>query len=271
MKTSLDFLFFLRTQNCLKENTCLEYARLAKYLGNNLESALALKKFCLSKQRSGTQAETLNKYLKVARWWCLFTQENWYHDLKKFRCFPKHKPTLNENELKEFVNLKTNPVLDAFWLLHCFSGTRPSEVARLQLNDFDLDNNCFYPQNTKTNDGKPIILFAWVKEEILPYLRAQNGPFAFSFNGGPRPLSLRTVEKDCQLRLRLMHCDKHITPHSFRHTFATIGIASGKVPIQYMQRLLRHSRITTTMHYLDQSVDFMREAAAVHPYHHFTA
>lgn len=269
MKTSLDFLFFLRTQNCLKESTCLEYGRLAQYLGENLHSAAALKKFCLKKQKSGIQAETLNKYLKVARWWCLFTQENWYLELKKFRCFPKHKATLTAAELKDFVMVHTSDTLDAFWLLHCFAGTRPSEVAKLQQEDFDLDNNCFYPKTTKTNDGKPIIIFEWVKKELADYLNTQTGQYVFSFSGGKRPVSLRTIEKDCQRRLRRINCQKYITPHSFRHTFATIGIASGKVPIQYMQRLLRHSRITTTMHYLDQSVDFMKEAAFLHPYQHF--
>lgn len=270
MKTSfLDFLFFLRTQNCLKETTCLEYAHLAMRLRRPLRSELSLKKYCLVKQKSGLQPETLNKYLKVARWWCLYSHQDWYKNLKKFRCFPQHKATLTIAEVHDFINLHTSAVLDAFWLLHIFSGTRPSEVAHLRFQDLDLDNCCFYPAQTKTNDGKPIMVYQWVIQRLQTYLATQPGPYLFSYAAGQRPLSLRTVQKDCQRRLRLLHCPKRITPHSFRHTFATIGIASGQVPVQYMQRLLRHHRITTTMHYFDQSVDFMREAALAHPYAQF--
>ncbi len=271
MKTSVDFLFFLRTQNCLEENTCREYQRTAQYLGKALQSELALKKFCLGKQMAGYQPETLNKYLKVARWWCLYQKKDWYKDIRKFRCFPKYKQTLTEEEVKEFINLHTSPVLDAFWLLHIFSGTRPSEVANLKLDNIDLNYNFFCPEDTKTHDGKPIIIFSWVAERLKLFYAQQKGPFLFSYTEGRTPISIRTVQKDCQKRLKLMNCQKRITPHSFRHTYATLGIASGKVPVQYMQRLLRHSRITTTMHYLDQSVDFMRQAAMSHPYVHFYA
>lgn len=269
MRRGEDFLFFLRTQNCLKENTCQEYARIATYLGAALKSELNLKKFCLAKQMAGWQGETLNKYLKVARWWCLYQRKDWYKDLKKFRCYPKYKQTLTAAEVKTFVSLQTSPVLDAFWLLHAFAGTRPAEVANLQLEDVDLEYNFFCPRRTKTNDGKPIIIFEWVAKKLQSFYHQQPGPYLFSYCGGQKPISLRTIQKDCRRRIKMMGCEKKITPHSFRHTYATIGIASGQVPVQYMQRLLRHSRITTTMHYLDQSVDFMRQAALAHPYYHF--
>ena len=59
-----------------------------------------------------------------------------------------------------------------------------------------------------------------------------------------------------------------ISPHSFRHTFVTIAINSGAPP-QYVQRLVRHKNLQTTMSYYDKSVDYLHQAAAAHPYFNF--
>ncbi len=268
MKTSLNFLFFLRSQNRLKESTCLAYAQIADFLGDNLRNEKKLINYCVQRQEVGTQSETLNKYLKVAKWWCRYQGHNWDKKLTKFKVTKKTKATLNVQEVKQFTAISTHFVLDMFWQIHGFSGTRPAEVANLMIDDLDLDNHCFYPRSTKTNDGKPIVYFNWLTPKLLFYLQRIDGPYLFSLRPN-KAISLRTIQKDCQKRLKIMHCEKRITPHSFRHTFATIGIASGKMPVQYVQRLLRHTQITTTMHYFDQSVDLMQAAALVHPYAHF--
>ncbi len=54
MKTSVDFLFFLRTQNTLLETTCREYNHLAHFLRPALNSESSFRRFCLEKKLSGT-------------------------------------------------------------------------------------------------------------------------------------------------------------------------------------------------------------------------
>ncbi len=199
----------------------------------------------------------------------MYKKKTWYKNIKKFPAPARHRPTLTIDELQFFTNLNTHPVFDAFWLLHAYSGTRPSEVANLQKTDINLAEGFFLPQKTKTNDNQPIVILPWVVKKLQAFFSHQSGPYLFSFCAGQKPLSLRSIQKDCRRRLKIMACPKKITPHSFRHTYATIGIVSGQVPVQYMQRLLRHSRITTTMHYLDKSIDFAYQAALAHPFSSF--
>ena len=51
---------------------------------------------------------------------------------------------------------------------------------------------------------------------------------------------------------------KKITPHMFRHTFATDLMNSG-LSVQYVQRLLGHSNINTTMIYAKVDIGMMKQ------------
>ena len=56
----------------------------------------------------------------------------------------------------------------------------------------------------------------------------------------------------------LFHIDSHITPHMFRHTFATMMLEED-VDIRYIQEILGHSSITTTQIYTHMSAHKQKE------------
>ena len=56
----------------------------------------------------------------------------------------------------------------------------------------------------------------------------------------------RAVEKEMYRALQRASLPVHFSPHSLRHTFAAILLSEG-VPIQYVQKQLRHASISMTV------------------------
>jgi integrase/recombinase XerD len=64
---------------------------------------------------------------------------------------------------------------------------------------------------------------------------------------------------------KLANCNKNVTPHMFRHSFATL-LLEEDVDIRYIQKLLGHSTITTTQLYTHVSTAKQKEIlSAKHP------
>lgn len=71
---------------------------------------------------------------------------------------------------------------------------------------------------------------------------------AILYNRQKRPLSPQSVRRIIQKYLNTIGSTYHITPHMFRHTFATSLLEAG-LDIRYIQSLLGHSSISTTQIY----------------------
>jgi len=83
-------------------------------------------------------------------------------------------------------------------------------------------------------------------------------------------LSEQSVRLMVRKYVRKANIDKPITPHSFRHTFATL-LLEENVDIRYIQQLLGHSSINTTQIYTHVNTRHQGKIlAARHPRRHFT-
>ena len=71
---------------------------------------------------------------------------------------------------------------------------------------------------------------------------------AILFNRRGRPLSPQPVRRIINKYLNRIGASNHVTPHMFRHTFATSLLEAG-MDIRYIQSLLGHSSISTTQIY----------------------
>ncbi|WP_298754831.1 tyrosine-type recombinase/integrase [uncultured Arcobacter sp.] len=78
--------------------------------------------------------------------------------------------------------------------------------------------------------------------------------------------SVRLMIKKYQ---KLSGIDKHITPHMFRHSFATLLLEEG-VDIRYIQHMLGHSSISTTQIYTQVNMKQQKKILNTkHPRRHF--
>ncbi|PCE65776.1 site-specific integrase [Sediminicola luteus] len=148
-----------------------------------------------------------------------------------------------------------------------FAGIRVSDVLQLRWSDFH-DNRLHYRMNKnqklvslKIPEKALVILQQFNRTSsdknglVFPYLKGTN------FDDAKEKLTrIRTVTRTLNRRLQLvgnhLEIDKKISMHIARHTFG--NISGDKIPIQMLQKLYRHSSITTTVAY---QASFMKNDA----------
>jgi len=149
------------------------------------------------------------------------------------------------------------------------TGLRVSELCSLNTDYIDLDN------------GKILIMGKGAKErvlqignpEVLSILRryAQKNAIHIHETGYffINRLSSRISEQSVRFLIKRLcaktNIGQNITPHMFRHSFATL-LLEEDVDIRYIQRMLGHSSILTTQIYTQVTVEKQRQIlTAKHP------
>lgn len=132
------------------------------------------------------------------------------------------------------------------------TGARVAEVCTLRSDNVDLLENSvkFYGKGSKERII-PIENFA-----VLSILRKYHLLFEkeildsgyFFVNKLGRRMTEQSVRNMINSYCKLCGVEMHITPHMFRHSFATL-LLEEDVDIRYIQRMLGHSSITTTQIY----------------------
>lgn len=152
-------------------------------------------------------------------------------------------------------------------------GMRVSELCGLEESDVDLIEGLVRIRGK----GRKERIIQIENEEVLNILRAykaaecQTEFSSFFLNRRHHPLSDQSVRLILNKYAELVGADIHITPHMFRHSFATLLLDAG-VDLRYIQHLLGHSSISTTQIYTHVSTSQIRNILATkHPRNSITA
>lgn len=150
-------------------------------------------------------------------------------------------------------------------------GLRASELVTLRLADVDLeagllrcvgkgDKERVVPVGSHAaaavrryiGGGRRILLRGRRRDEL--FVNARGGPLT---RQGLHYLVRRYVERAA--------LDRHVSPHSFRHSFATHLLAAG-ADLRSVQEMLGHADVATTQVYTHVTVEHLRETYfATHP------
>lgn len=133
------------------------------------------------------------------------------------------------------------------------SGLRINELGNLKHEDVDFDKLIVHVKNGKGGKDRTVFITPVAKKYILKYLAWNKHKSEYVFtsrlDGRYNNNSFGEVMRDMSKR-----CDIHIHPHRFRRTLAT-DLARKGMPIQEIQKLLGHSKISTTQGYIETSID----------------
>lgn len=159
------------------------------------------------------------------------------------------KETLSDEHVEQLRDKCTHPRDRALIDLLISTGIRVGELVRLNRSDINFnERECIVLG--KGDKERPVYFDAKTKLHLQQYLNARtdSNPALFvTLNAPWNRLSIAGVENFLH-RLGKISEVRHVHPHKFRRTMATMAIEKG-MPIEQVQKLLGHAKIDTTLHY----------------------
>ena len=153
------------------------------------------------------------------------------------------------------------------------TGMRISELCNLKISDVELYDATIriYGKGAKERMiqiGNKDVLLILEKYEA-EYSSEINKSGYFFVNPNATQLSDQAIRRMIKKYCSLASIDLHITPHMFRHTFAT-SLLEADVDIRYIQEMLGHSSITVTEIYTHVALSKQRDILTTkHPRQNF--
>lgn len=150
--------------------------------------------------------------------------------------------------LKTIHTYKDSKDIAIIELIIC-TGMRVSEVSNLKKENININEKIIriYGKGNKER------ILSIDNENLLQALQTYNKEYKhssdyFFVNRLQNKVSEQSIRFMIKKYTKLAGIDKNITPHMFRHTFATM-LLEEDVDIRYIQNILGHSSITTTQIY----------------------
>lgn len=179
--------------------------------------------------------------------------------------YKKRDAVKNKSSQQYSVCLRDIAVLELLFA----TGMRVSELCFLLHSSVNLQDGAIkiYGKGSKERIiqvSNPDVLAA-MRSYYCAFSNRINEVGYFFVNRLGNHLSDQSVRNMINVYVELSGIDQHITPHMFRHSFATL-LLEEDVDIRYIQQLLGHSSITTTQIYTHVTSKKQRDILATkHP------
>ncbi|MEE9214784.1 MAG: tyrosine recombinase XerC [Thermodesulfobacteriota bacterium] len=160
-------------------------------------------------------------------------------------------------DLQTLTGLRDRAILEM--LYSC--GIRVGELSGLSINDVDFEDS-FLKVLGKGNKERIVLLGSKAALSLNSYMGRRlefnpKGDFLFVNSRGERlkERSIRSLVKKYSI---LAGIPKNVSPHVFRHSFAT-HLLGGGADLRSIQELLGHSSLSTTQRYTHTSIEKIME------------
>ena len=138
------------------------------------------------------------------------------------------------------------------------TGMRVSEISKLREKDVNLNSNTIQITGKGAKERIACIINKNIADLMEEYLSVKDGNSEYFFtNKLGNSYSEQSVRNMVNAYAKSAGVTIHITPHMFRHTFAT-ALLDEDVNLRHIQQLLGHSSIVTTQIYTHISTGKIR-------------
>lgn len=279
-----EFLDYITEEKKYSEHTEVNYEidlfKYEEYLKNNNFNYLQVKykdisEFIIYLKKSGYKETSINRIISSLKSFYNFLEKNNYissnpfsliNSLKTEKRLPNY---FKYNEFNQMINtlddsplgIRNRLILELLFA----TGLRVFELVNIKLNDIN-----FTSQEIKVigkgNKERYVFYGSYARDSISNYLNNSRNillidkisDYLFINNNGGN-LTDRGVRLIIENIVKKASIDSKVSPHTFRHTFATIMLNEG-CDIRTVQELLGHSSLSTTGIYTHLTSDEVRKA-----------
>ena len=194
--------------------------------------------------------------------------------LPKFLTIDEVEKILNNVNIETPAGFRNKVILELLWA----TGMRVSELSNLNFGDLNLEENEIRVFGKGAKE-RIVLISDRAKQYLIQYIKTarnllapgyeindinDNSPL-FINNTGYR-LQNKTIRKTINEVVEKIELPKKVTPHVFRHSFATHLIENG-ADLRVVQELLGHAGISNTQIYTHISMKHMQDVyESAHPH-----
>lgn len=166
--------------------------------------------------------------------------------------------TISTQDIKKLFEATQNPKHNLMLKLCYGMGLRVSEIVKIKITDIDSGNMQVFIEKAKGKKDRYANLPQSSLLELRNYYKLYK-PEKYLFEGQyGGPYSVRSVQKVFKDALKKAGINKDIGIHGLRHSFATHLLDNG-TDIKFIQELLGHNDIKTTLRYLHVSEQSLKK------------
>ncbi len=202
-------------------------------------------------------AATLNVHINAWKFYQerVLERDKTYYDIELPRQATKLPTVYSAAEVDAIFDATTSLKYRSLFRIVYATGLRLSEIAHLRLSDIDRTRRLITVRAGKGKKDRVVMLSDSIEATLNAYL-AQYTPRTYLFENAENhePLAVRTIQLVYSEAVRFAQIHKRGGIHTLRHSFATHLLETG-LDIRYIQALLGHESILTTMRYTHVTAD----------------
>lgn len=234
---------------------------IAEFLENNNISFISkintdlLNSFVLRSQNLKISNSTINKRIGALKAMITYlNKEGFIQQELKYEKLKEVKPEIQivsiQNLKRVLADAKRNCTRQNYLivLILISTGIRRTELTLLEKKYINFNDNSIYLEHTKTNQPRYIYFTEEIKQLILSEINSNNSKWLFYSPILDSHISVSQVDSIFYRMKKRLNLDK-LSPHKFRHTYATVLLNNG-ANLEEVRLLLGHSSYEMTKKYL---------------------